>query len=286
MGISRPSSSACCPATPASAWHFIILIALRMLQGLALERRVQRRGHLQWPNTRHMANAAPTSWIQTAAAGPVPVAARDPRLTVMGEPAFNDWGWRIPSWCHPAAGPSRCGSIVSLSNRPPSEDEGRGQDPPRPAVRILRPVEEPEDRDPGADHGLTAGEYWSGYGPVLRAVLPDAAAQGRCRHGQPDDRRGPADRHAFLRGVFGPCPTRSAASPSSCWAACWPCFDHFLVFKALTGAANPDLAKAQATAGVFRPPTPPPAPSRANPVARDDFKSSCDIAKRYLVQNP
>jgi MFS family permease len=61
---------------------------------------------------------------------------------------------------------------------------------------------------------------------------------------------------------------------------------YFPVFKMLTEAANPDLAKAQATAAVTVVADPKSCSFQGNPVAREiDFKSSCDIAKRYLVQN-
>lgn len=61
---------------------------------------------------------------------------------------------------------------------------------------------------------------------------------------------------------------------------------YFPVFKALTEAANPDLAKAQATAGVVVTADPASCSFQGNPVAREiDFRTSCDIAKRYLVQN-
>jgi hypothetical protein len=61
---------------------------------------------------------------------------------------------------------------------------------------------------------------------------------------------------------------------------------YFPVFKMLTEAANPDLAAAQAKAQVTVTADPKTCSFQGNPVAREiDFKSSCDIAKRYLVQN-
>jgi hypothetical protein len=61
---------------------------------------------------------------------------------------------------------------------------------------------------------------------------------------------------------------------------------YFPVFKMLTEAANPDLARAQATAAVTVTADPASCSFQGNPVAREiDFRSSCDIAKRYLVQN-
>ncbi|MGC4115226.1 MAG: hypothetical protein QM765_11580 [Myxococcales bacterium] len=101
-----------------------------------------------------MASAACTpSWIQTTATLGlflsllVILGTR----TVMGEEKFRTWGWRIPFLV----------SILLLAisvwirmqhERIPGlpEDEGRGQDLQGAADRVLRPVEEPEDRDPGA----------------------------------------------------------------------------------------------------------------------------------------
>jgi hypothetical protein len=61
---------------------------------------------------------------------------------------------------------------------------------------------------------------------------------------------------------------------------------YFPVFKMLAEAANPDLARAQATAAVTVTADPATCSFQGNPVAREiDFRSSCDIAKRYLAQN-
>ena len=92
----------------------IILIALRLLQGLAL-------GGEYGGAATYVAEHAPpgkrgffTSWIQTTATvGPVPVAARDPGVPPLSAPTFDVWGWRIPflisaSCCSPS--PSTSGS--------------------------------------------------------------------------------------------------------------------------------------------------------------------------------
>ena len=61
---------------------------------------------------------------------------------------------------------------------------------------------------------------------------------------------------------------------------------YFPVFKMLAEAANPDLARAQASAAVTVTADPASCSFQGNPVAREiDFRSSCDIAKRYLAQN-
>ena len=60
---------------------------------------------------------------------------------------------------------------------------------------------------------------------------------------------------------------------------------YFPLFKALTNAANPDLAAAQAANQVVVTANPAECSFGGNPVAREiDFRTSCDIAKRFLAQ--
>jgi len=61
---------------------------------------------------------------------------------------------------------------------------------------------------------------------------------------------------------------------------------YFPLFSALTSAANPDLALAQKNNEVVVTASRRGCSFGGNPVARDiDFRSSCDIAKRFLAQN-
>ena len=61
---------------------------------------------------------------------------------------------------------------------------------------------------------------------------------------------------------------------------------YFPLFKALTDAANPDLAKAQASAKITLTVDPASCSFQGSPIAREvDFTSSCDIAKRALAQS-
>jgi hypothetical protein len=61
---------------------------------------------------------------------------------------------------------------------------------------------------------------------------------------------------------------------------------YFPLFHALTETANPELAQAQATNKVIVTALPSECSFQGSPVAREiDFKSSCDIAKRYLAQS-
>jgi MFS family permease len=61
---------------------------------------------------------------------------------------------------------------------------------------------------------------------------------------------------------------------------------YFPLFKALTEAANPDLAKAQASAQITVKADPKTCSFQGSPVAREvDFLSGCDIGKRALTQS-
>jgi hypothetical protein len=61
---------------------------------------------------------------------------------------------------------------------------------------------------------------------------------------------------------------------------------YFPLFAALTKAANPELAAAQASNKVIVTVAPSDCSFQGSPVAREiDFRTSCDIAKRYLAQS-
>ena len=81
------------------------------------------------------------------------------------------------------------------------EDEGRGQELESSADRSLRQLEQRQDRHPGADrrhHGSGRGlVYW----PVLCAVLHAVDSQGRCLHRQPADRMVAVVRYRLLHRV-------------------------------------------------------------------------------------
>ena len=60
---------------------------------------------------------------------------------------------------------------------------------------------------------------------------------------------------------------------------------YFPLFKALTEAANPDLARAQATAPVTLIANPAECSFQFNPTGTAKFTSSCDVAKQVLANN-
>ncbi len=182
----------------------VILIALRMLQGLALGGEYGGAATYVAEHAPHGKRGAYTSWIQTTATLGLFLSL----LVILGMRTLDRRaGLQRLGLAHsvpgldPAAGHLGVDPAVAERIARLPEDEGRGQDLQGAADRIVRPVEEPQDRDPGA--GRPDGRPGRGLvlGPVLCAVLPDAAAQGRRHHRQPDDRRRAADRHAVLHRV-------------------------------------------------------------------------------------
>ncbi|ADV01497.1 MHS family MFS transporter [Alicycliphilus denitrificans] len=266
----------------------IILIALRMLQGLALGGEYGGAATYVAEHAPHGKRGAYTSWIQTTATLGlflsllVILGTR----TVMGEPAFNDWGWRIPFlvsilllavsvWIRLSLSESpafqKMKAEGKTSKAPLSESFGQWKNL---KIVILALI------------GLTAGQavvWYTGQFYALfflmqqlkvDAVTANLMIAAALLIGTP----------FFV--VFGSLSDKIGRKPIIMLGCVLAVLTYFPVFKALTGAANPDLAKAQATAGVSVTADPATCSFQGNPVAREiDFKSSCDIAKRYLVQN-
>ena len=183
----RHSWSACCRATPRSASpRRSLLVALRLLQGLALGGRIWRRGDL-----------CRRARARTGSAGSTPASSRPPRRsglfaallvvigmrTAIGEEAFAAWGWRLPFlisailllavslWIR-----------LQLQESPVFQQmKEEGDDLQGAADRGVRPLAEPEA---GADRAARRGRRAGGglvHRPVLRAVLPREDPQGRRR---------------------------------------------------------------------------------------------------------
>jgi MFS family permease len=225
----------------------VILIALRMLQGLAL-------GGEYGGAATYVAEHAPmgkrgayTSWIQTTATlglflslmvilGTRTGSAKPPLPTGAG--AFRS---SCRSCCWPSGlDPPEHERVARLQ-----EDEGRRQDLQGAAVRILRPVEKPEDRDL-ALFGLTAGQavvWYSGQFYALffltQALKVDGATANIMVADLADHRHAVLHRVRHLSDKIG----RKPIIMAGCLLAV---VTYFPLFKALTKAANPDLAAAQA----------------------------------------
>jgi hypothetical protein len=229
----------------------VILIVLRMLQGLAL-------GGEYGGAATYVAEHAPPgqAWClhrldpDHRHAGPVPVADGDPgHPHLLGDEAFADWGWRVPFLCRSCCWPSACGSAVDERVAGLQEDEGRGQDLQGAAVRsfgqwknlkiVLLAL-----------FGLVAGQavvWYTGQFYALfflTSVLKVDSATANIWW--------PV---SLLIGtpffvVFGTLSDKIGRKPIILAGCCWPVLTYFPLFKALTEAANPELAKAQATAQI------------------------------------
>ncbi|WP_313303177.1 MFS transporter [Diaphorobacter sp.] len=266
----------------------IILIALRMLQGLALGGEYGGAATYVAEHAPHGRRGAYTSWIQTTATLGlflsllVILGTR----TLMGEPAFNDWGWRIPFmvsilllgisvWIRLSLSESpafqRMKAEGKTSKAPLAESFGQWKNL---KVVIL------------ALFGLTAGQavvWYSGQFYSLffltqqlkvDAITANLMIAAALLIGTP----------FFV--IFGTLSDKIGRKPIIMLGCLLAVLTYFPVFKALTNAANPDLAQAQATAAITVTADPATCSFQGNPVAREiDFKSSCDIAKRFLVQN-
>jgi MFS family permease len=166
-----------------------------------------------------------TSWIQTTAtlglflSLMVILGTR----TVIGEAAFADWGWRVPfivsilllaissgSACRMNESPAfqKMKAEGKTSKAPLSESFGQWKNL---KIVILALI------------GLTAGQavvWYTGQFYALFFLTQALKVDGATANIMVADL---ADhRHAVLHRVRLRCPTRSAASPSSWPAACWP----------------------------------------------------------------
>ncbi|MPM49881.1 putative sialic acid transporter [bioreactor metagenome] len=264
----------------------IILVALRMLQGLALGGEYGGAATYVAEHAPHGRRGAYTSWIQTTATLGlflsllVILGTR----TALGEEAFNDWGWRIPFmvsilllgisvWIRLSLSESpafqRMKAEGKTSKAPLSESFGEWKNLKVVILALL---------------GLTAGQavvWYTGQFYSLffltqqlkvDAITANLMIAAALLIGTP----------FFV--IFGSLSDRIGRKPIIMLGCLLAVLTYFPVFKALTGAANPDLAQAQATAAITVTADPATCSFQGNPVAREiDFKSSCDIAKRFLV---
>ncbi len=266
----------------------VILIALRMLQGLALGGEYGGAATYVAEHSPNGKRGAYTSWIQTTATLGlflsllVILGVR----TGLGEDAFAAWAWRIPFLVSIVLLGVSVWIRLSLSESPAFQkmkSEGKTSKAPLAEsfgewrnlkIVILALV------------GLTAGQavvWYTGQFYALffltQQLKVDATAANLMIAA------------ALLIGtpffvVFGVLSDRIGRKPIIMAGCLLAALTYFPVFKMLTEAANPDLARAQASAGVTVTADPASCSFQGSPIAREiDFKSSCDIAKRYLTQN-
>ena len=263
----------------------VILIALRLLQGLAL-------GGEYGGAATYVAEHAPagkrgafTSWIQTTAtlglflSLMVILGTR----TLIGEEAFADWGWRVPFLVSIFLLAVSVYIRLSMNESPAfvkMKAEGKTSKAPLTEafgqwknlkIVILALV------------GLTAGQavvWYSGQFYALFFLTQALKVDGATANimvavsliiGTP----------FFI--VFGSWSDKIGRKPiilAGCFLAA---VTYFPVFQALTKAANPDLYAAQANAKVVVTADPGECSFQFNPTGNKKFTSSCDIAKQRLA---
>ena len=263
----------------------IILIALRLLQGLALGGEYGGAATYVAEHAPHGKRGAYTSWIQTTAtlglflSLMVILGTR----TAIGEEAFADWGWRVPFIVsilllavsvyirlsmNESPAFAKMKAEGKTSKAPLSESFGEWKNL---KIVILALV------------GLTAGQavvWYCGQFYALFFLTQALKVDGPTANimiaisliiGTP----------FFI--VFGALSDKIGRKPiilAGCFLAA---VTYFPVFTALTKAANPDLAAAQAAAKVTVTADPAECSFQFNPTGTKKFTSSCDIAKQKLA---
>ncbi|HCY17426.1 MAG: MFS transporter [Curvibacter sp. GWA2_64_110] len=263
----------------------VILIALRMLQGLALGGEYGGAATYVAEHSPHGKRGAYTSWIQTTATMGLFLSLMVilGTRTMIGEAAFADWGWRVPFivsilllavsvWIRLSMNESPAFAKMKAegktSKAPLSEAFGQWKNL---KIVILALI------------GLTAGQavvWYSGQFYALffltQALKVDGAAANiyvaiSLLIGTP----------FFI--VFGAWSDKIGRKPIIMAGCLLAVVTYFPVFEALTKAANPDLYKAQQASKVTITADPKECSFQFNPTGTAKFTSSCDIAKQVLA---
>ncbi|MGI9132849.1 MAG: MFS transporter, partial [Rhodoferax sp.] len=264
----------------------VILIALRMLQGLALGGEYGGAATYVAEHSPQGKRGAYTSWIQTTATLGLFLSLMvilGTRLLI-GEASFSEWGWRIPFLVsilllavsiyirlsmNESPAFAKMKAEGKTSKAPVSESFGRWKNLKIVILALL---------------GLTAGQavvWYSGQFYALFFLTQALKVDGPTANvmvaislliGTP----------FFI--VFGAWSDKVGRKPIIMAGCLLAALTYFPVFTALTKAANPDLAAAQASARVVVTASPGECSFQGSPIAREiDFHSSCDIAKRFLA---
>lgn len=266
----------------------VILIVLRMLQGLALGGEYGGAATYVAEHAPHGKRGAYTSWIQTTAtlglflSLVVILIVRN----VVGEEAFGAWGWRIPFLVSIALLAVSVWIRLSMNESP--------------AFQKMKA----EGKTSKAPLTESFGE-WKNLKIVLLALFGLVAGQAVVWYTgqfyalfflQSVLKVDPSTANimiaiALLIGtpffvIFGTLSDKIGRKPVIMAGLLLAVLTYFPLFKGLTQAANPDLAAAQVANQVTVTANPAECSFGGNPVARDiDFRTSCDIAKRFLAAN-
>jgi len=264
----------------------VILIGLRMLQGLALGGEYGGAATYVAEHAPQGKRGAYTSWIQTTAtlglflSLMVILGTR----TAIGEAEFAAWGWRVPFivsilllgvsvWIRLSMNESpafqKMKSEGKTSKAPLSESFGQWKNLKIVALALFGLV---------AGQGVVwyTGQFYALF--FLTSVLKVDSSAANIMVAV-----------SLLIGtpffvIFGTLSDKIGRKPIIMAGLLLAIVTYFPLFKALTEAANPDLANAQATAQISLTVDTSTCSFQGSPVAREvDFTSSCDIAKRALA---
>ena len=263
----------------------VILIVLRMLQGLALGGEYGGAATYVAEHAPHGKRGAYTAWIQTTATMGlflsllVILGTR----TAVGEEEFAKWGWRIPFivsilllgisvWIRLSMNESpafkKMKAEGKTSKAPLTESFGQWKNL---KIVILALI------------GLTAGQavvWYTGQFYALFFLTGALKVDGATANilialslliGTP----------FFL--VFGSLSDKIGRKPIIMAGCLIAVLTYFPVFRMITESANPDLARAQASAKVTVTADPKECSFQFNPTGTAKFTSSCDVAKQKLA---
>jgi MFS family permease len=265
----------------------VILIGLRLLQGLALGGEYGGAATYVAEHAPQGKRGAHTAWIQTTATLGlflsllVILGVR----TYMGEKDFSDWGWRIPFlvsifllaisvWIRLSLNESplfaRMKAEGKTSKAPLTESFGQWGNLKIVILALL---------------GLTAGQavvWYTGQFYALFFLTQTLKVDSSTANiliaislaiGTP----------FFI--VFGALSDRIGRKPIIMAGCLIAALTYFPLFKALTHYANPALEKALASSPVTVVADPGECSFQFNPVGTSKFVTSCDIAKSFLARN-
>jgi len=263
----------------------VLLIALRLLQGLALGGEYGGAATFVAEHSPPGKRGAHTAWIQTTATMGLLLSLMVilGTRTALGEEAFAAWGWRIPFLVSVLLLAASVWIRMSMEESPvfrQMQAEGRlSKAPLRESfaqwsnLKIVLI----------ALFGLTAGQavvWYTGQFYALffltQALKIDAAQANLLIAvalvlGTP----------FFL--VFGALSDRIGRKPIILVGCLVAALTYFPLFKALTAAGNPALAAAQQSAPVTLHADPAECSFQFNPTGATKFTSSCDVAKQALA---